>query len=754
MLIFRTTNRGYTSKIYGDGITARSVKADDIVLLTDYQGNITVKIAYYDINDNFLGLYNFTNLAPGSVYGAYTMSHDASYIAYLHTIPSAVIANRGLLKFSFQFIDANGVIKNTPIFTENIVDSVYTIDSDAQPTIVLDNRYWPIADTNQVGLVKVDGTTIKADADGTIHMVDIDKLEGDINAQNANLLYPTITNPTLSGEVNASAATVNGGILKAVEFKGTIQADQSEINNPTLNEANLNNATLLGNLVGNNSHIEGFSFDGTIDATTTVPTMGIAENSVATKGYVDVVSTKVESHIANTNNPHETTGANAKIEKSSAQTIKDYVDNGLTNTLQQAKAYADTKESSKTSFVYETLQNFLENVKYSISGNIATLTKIIDEYGTEYPSNELVEGNVNIYLREQDVPDYWLSKKQVEVVGAFSPLDFFLPLEAEMNVDLTNYVKYNDYATATKGGVVKVSAENGVKVDSNGQLSINPATAEEIQNSTGNKAITSSNLPNASRENKGVVKLSSSFEINEEGNLDIPIVQVNNAISKIMYNSTYSVNLTEAQHSKIISSHNMILEFTQDTTSTKTQTFFLTKTGEVYDKTTANLLTIQFGANVLGSIAGGGCVFAEYNVSNKQLRYTRSYLPRRLYRVGEQLGWEVYNTISEPSINLDLTLKTIDNDTLFGSGNIETSIKLSNTVVSTWESDTTYADYPYKATIAATGVKSTMVAEVVYDMADATSGNYASVCNTFDGGVYIYSKVNTEITIPTILVVK
>ena len=47
-----------------------------------------------------------------------------------------------------------------------------------------------------------------------------------------------------------------------------------------------------------------------------------------------------------------------------------------------------------------------------------------------------------------------------------------------------------------------------------------------------------------------------------------------------------------------------------------------------------------------------------------------------------------------------------------------------------------------------------MVAEVVYDIADAESGNYAPVCNTFDGGVYIYSKVNTAITIPTILVVK
>ena len=97
----------------------------------------------------------------------------------------------------------------------------------------------------------------------------------------------------------------------------------------------------------------------------------------------------------------------------------------------------------------------------------------------------------------------------------------------------------------------------------------------------------------------------------------------------------------------------------------------------------------------------------------------------------------------------------INNQSIVGSrGNIETSIKLSNTTVSTWESDTTYADYPYKGTIAATDVKSTMVAEVVYDMADATSGNYASVCNTFDGGVYIYSKVNTAITIPTILVVK
>ena len=752
MLIFRTTNRGYTSKIYGDGITARSVKADDIVLLTDYQGNITVKIAYYDINDNFLGLYNFTNLAPGSVYGAYTMSHDAAYIAYLHTIPSAVIANRGLLKFSFQFIDANGVVKNTPIFTENIADSVYTIDSDTQPTIVLDNRYWPIADTNQVGLVKVDGTTILADADGTIRMADIDKLEGDINALNANLLYPTITNPTLSGEVNASAATVNGGILKAVEFKGTIQADESEINNITLNEANINNAVLRGNLVGNNSHIEGFSFDGTIDATTTVPTMGIAENSVATKGYVDVVSREVETHIADTNNPHGTTGANAKIEKSSAQTIKDYVDNGLTNTLQQAKAYTDTKQSSKTSFVYETLNNFLENVKYNISGNIATLTKIIDEYGTEYPDSELQVGSVNVYLREQDVPDYWLSKKQVEVVGTFSPLNFFLPLEAEMDVDLTNYVKYSDYATSTKGGVVKVSAENGVKVDSNGQLSINPATAEEIQSGIGNKVITSSNLPNASRENKGVVKLSSSFDINEEGNLDIPVIDIGTLSSKASYSNVNSIYLTDEQVAKIRNSNNILLKFNETGINAYYRHVNMERTGETYNA--GELYGVQFASVALSTLSDGGIFVADLKLSTKQLKYQKFRLWSSFNATGNNLYLH-YKSGTSSANQQQVSFATINNKSIVGTTqNIETSIKLEGMTVDVWESDTTYADYPYKAIIDWTAVDSSMVAEVVYDVADAESGNYAPVCNTFDGGVYIYSKVNTAITIPTILVVK
>ena len=426
-------------------------------------------------------------------------------------------------------------------------------------------------------------------------------------------------------KVNATQVKLDGtSVITVAEKFNEVEQEITNVNQDLT--TNINQVkTELGNHTNNinNPHKVTAIQVKMGDGSSTVEERITADESQINANYEGINQNKsnIESHKADTNNPHGTTGVNAKIEKSSTQTIKDYVDNGLTNTLQQAKAYADTKQSSKTSFVFETLENFIENVKYTITDTTATLTKIIDEYGTEYPASELQVGSVNIYLREQNVPDYWLSKKQVEVVGVFSPLNFFLPLEAEMDVDLTNYVTYADYATSTKGGVVKVSAENGVKIDSNGQLSINPATAEEIQNSTGNKAITSSNLPNASQTNKGVVKLSSNFEINANG-------------------------------------------------------------------------------------------------------------------------------------ELDLTLKTVDNTTLFGSGNIETSIKLSNTTVSTWVSDTTYTDYPYKATIAATGIASSMVAEVVFDVADAESGNYAPVCETYDGGVYIYSKVNTAITIPTILVVK
>lgn len=110
---------------------------------------------------------------------------------------------------------------------------------------------------------------------------------------------------------------------------------------------------------------------------------------------------------------------------------------------------------------------------------------------------------------------------------------------------------------------------------------------------------------------------------------------------------------------------------------------------------------------------------------------------------GEPVGSSIY-------------VSTINGESIVGSAdnNVTTSIKLENKTVSNWASDATYADYPYRATITESAITSAMVAEVIYGLTEAESGNYAPICSTFNGGIHIYSKVNTSIVIPTILVVK
>lgn len=79
-------------------------------------------------------------------------------------------------------------------------------------------------------------------------------------------------------------------------------------------------------------------------------------------------------------------------------------------------------------------------------------------------------------------------------------------------------------------------------------------------------------------------------------------------------------------------------------------------------------------------------------------------------------------------------------------------LKYSNVVASTWVADNTYTDYGYKCDITCTGVTSSSIAQVIFALTEADSGNYATVCQTSTNTVTIYSKVNTTITIPTILV--
>lgn len=92
-----------------------------------------------------------------------------------------------------------------------------------------------------------------------------------------------------------------------------------------------------------------------------------------------------------------------------------------------------------------------------------------------------------------------------------------------------------------------------------------------------------------------------------------------------------------------------------------------------------------------------------------------------------------------------------------GSGVELRKVQKNNVSVSasSFVANTTYAEqgYGYRASVAISGVISSMIPEVVFSMSDAVSGNFAPVAETYNGGVYIYAseKPDATITIPTII---
>jgi hypothetical protein len=82
-------------------------------------------------------------------------------------------------------------------------------------------------------------------------------------------------------------------------------------------------------------------------------------------------------------------------------------------------------------------------------------------------------------------------------------------------------------------------------------------------------------------------------------------------------------------------------------------------------------------------------------------------------------------------------------------------LQFTNTEVATtaFLADETYEDFPYRASVALTGVLATMTPDVILSVPDAMSGNYAPAAGCYAGGVYIYAAAipDAAITIPTII---
>ena len=75
---------------------------------------------------------------------------------------------------------------------------------------------------------------------------------------------------------------------------------------------------------------------------------------------------------------------------------------------------------------------------------------------------------------------------------------------------------------------------------------------------------------------------------------------------------------------------------------------------------------------------------------------------------------------------------------------------------SAWVSDSTYAAYPYAASIACSGVTASLVPEVVFGATEAASGNFAPVALSGSGTVKIYAatKPTAAITVQSITCIK
>lgn len=132
----------------------------------------------------------------------------------------------------------------------------------------------------------------------------------------------------------------------------------------------------------------------------------------------------------------------------------------------------------------------------------------------------------------------------------------------------------------------------------------------------------------------------------------------------------------------------------------------------------------------------------------------------------ERLDPSVCGIVTE-AIKIDTTtmqsqfealLKSIQNelqDLEAGTGVELKKLQFNNTsvAVSAFVADTTYEDYPFRASVPLEGVLSSMIPEVVFSLLDATSGLFAPVAESYNGGVYLYAADKPESTtvIPTII---
>ena len=141
------------------------------------------------------------------------------------------------------------------------------------------------------------------------------------------------------------------------------------------------------------------------------------------------------------------------------------------------------------------------------------------------------------------------------------------------------------------------------------------------------------------------------------------------------YELQYSVTLTDEQVAKIQNNDNIILKCNE-----YYRNINMTRTGE--RALSGKIDEIQFASVIMDSNYGGGLFVANLVLSNKTLSYIKFKLWDKFASGENSIYLQYRNAISSLGQST-INFKTINNDSIVGSsGNIDTSIKLSNTAVS------------------------------------------------------------------------
>lgn len=85
-------------------------------------------------------------------------------------------------------------------------------------------------------------------------------------------------------------------------------------------------------------------------------------------------------------------------------------------------------------------------------------------------------------------------------------------------------------------------------------------------------------------------------------------------------------------------------------------------------------------------------------------------------------------------------------------GKQDNNIYLRSVEASEWTEENKYTDFKFRCDIPDEYVMSDMLAEVIFGLAEASSGDYAPVCETGDGIISIWSSTNKSIVVPTIVI--